>query len=55
MILVFKYFIQVRNQKFFKAGEISQNLGTSKNILSKKQEKKATHGKILESLFPRYS
>ena len=47
--------MQARNQKLFRAREVSWNLGTSKNISSKRQEKKAPQGKILEFFSPRYS
>ena len=40
--------MQARNQKFFKAEEVSWNYGTSINISSKAHENKAPHGKILE-------
>ena len=36
------------NHKFFRIGEVSWNYGTSINISSKSQEKKAPHGNILE-------
>ena len=39
---------QARNQKFFRAGEVSSNLDISINISPKTQEKKASQGKILE-------
>ena len=37
---------QARNQKFFRAGEMSWNQGTLINILLKGQEKKTPLGKI---------
>ena len=43
---------QARNQKFFRAGEISWNQGTLINLLlKKKQGKKALQGKTWELLF----
>ena len=39
---------QARNQKFFRAGEMSWNQGTSISILLKGQEKKTPLGKIWE-------
>ena len=39
--------LQARNQIFFRAGEVSWNSGTSINISSKTQEKKAPQRKIL--------
>ena len=44
------FLMRTRNQKFFKAGEVSWNQGTSINILSKAHERKALLGKILEFL-----
>ena len=45
---------QARNQKFTRVGEFSSNLGTSINISSKTQEKKAPQWKILEFFSLRY-
>ena len=43
--------LQSHKQKYFKAGEISQNQGTSINILSKSRKKKVLQGKLLEFFF----
>ena len=42
------FLMQTRNQKFFKAEEVSWNQGTSINISSKTHERKTLLGKILE-------
>ena len=40
--------VQAHNQKFFSSGEVSWNEGTSINISSKTQERKAPQGNVLE-------
>ena len=48
-------FNQVRNQEFFRAGEVSEHKGTSTNIYYETYERKALQGKISEIFFPRYA
>ena len=43
---------QTRNQKFFRAGEVSWDYGTFINILLKTPEKKAPQGKAWEFFLP---
>ena len=47
MMLLFYQLIQARNQEFFRAGEFSRNQGTSINISSTTDERKALQGKTV--------
>ena len=42
---------QTRNQEFLRAGEVSENKGTSINIFNLQQKRKATQGKISDMFF----
>ena len=46
--------MQGRNQKLFKAGEVSCNLGTSINILAKTHETKGPAAKNFGVFYPGY-
>ena len=43
--------VQVRNQEFLRAGEVSENRGASINISSASYERKALQGKFSEIFY----